>query len=327
MLVKLEDDRCGLPSFKVLGASWATVKALEERLGIPLIGMPFDELARAVAAHPDGGTALTLVCATDGNHGRAVARMANLLGLSARILVPAATTPARRRAILDEGADLVVVDGSYDDAVAESARVADAAPGQFLLVSDTAWPGYEQVPSWVIEGYSTILLEVDEQAELLEAQIDLVAVPVGVGAFAKAVVQHYRSRVTTHPPRVLTVEPVQAACLLASLTAGTPVVVPGSLQSVMAGLSCGAASSIAWPTLQQGVDLAVTVTDDEAIEAVQDLAALGIPAGESGAAALAGVAAYQRQQDTALTSTSTVLLLVTEGVTDPAAAHYASSSS
>jgi diaminopropionate ammonia-lyase len=131
---------------------------------------------------------LTLVAATDGNHGRAEARAARLLDLGARIFVPWDMAPARREAIIGEGAEVIVVDGTYDDAVEHSAEV------DGLLISDTPWPGYERVPSWVIAGYSTMLWEIeDELGRRSERGPDLVVVQVGVGAFAAAVARHFRS--------------------------------------------------------------------------------------------------------------------------------------
>src|SRR4051794_36787567 len=155
VLVKDESGRLGLPSFKILGASWAVARALAERLGLAE-PPPFGELATAVA----GLKPLALSAATDGNHGRAVGRMAELLGLEARIYVPAGTAQARIDGIASHGASVTVVDGGYDEAVSRSA--ADASE-RCLVISDTSWPGYEAVPRWVIEGYATIFAELDEQ--------------------------------------------------------------------------------------------------------------------------------------------------------------------
>ncbi|MGN6869641.1 MAG: pyridoxal-phosphate dependent enzyme, partial [Solirubrobacteraceae bacterium] len=185
VLVKDESERLGLPSFKVLGVSWAVHRALVEHLGSTLEETStFEELRERVApARP-----LTLAAATDGNHGRAVAHMAALLGLQARIYVPADMVPARIAAIEGEGATVTVVDGGYDDAVARSAQDAGA---RCLVISDTSWPGYERVPAWVIEGYSTIFAEIDETLEHdVRPQPDVVVVPIGVGALAAAAVRH-----------------------------------------------------------------------------------------------------------------------------------------
>ena len=153
-----------------------------------------------------------------------------------------------------------------------------------MLVQDTAWDGYEQVPAWIVEGYDTMLEEVDEQ---LAAAPDLVAVPVGVGSLAQAVVAHYRRPGLPHPA-LLSVEPDAASCALASLTAGVPVTVNTS-KTVMAGLNCGTVSTSAWPVLLAGCDAAVSVTDADALRAVDDPGRLGVSSGPSGAATLAGV--------------------------------------
>lgn len=150
VLVKDESARLGLPSFKVLGASWAVFRALRARLGAGAQQVEtFGDLAEAVIALKP----LTLSAATDGNHGRAVANMARRLGLGARVYVPTGTAGARIDAIASEGAAVTVVDGGYDDAVRRSAQ--DAGE-RCLVISDTSWDGYEDVPAWVIEGYSTI---------------------------------------------------------------------------------------------------------------------------------------------------------------------------
>ncbi|GGK78988.1 pyridoxal-phosphate dependent enzyme [Ornithinimicrobium pekingense] len=300
VLVKDESSRLGLPAFKILGASWACRQTLDRHPG----------------AH--------LVTATDGNHGRAVARTARELGTSATVFVPDVMPGSTAARIADEGAQVVRVDGDYDVAVRAAAEHADADPGR-ELVQDTAWDGYEEVPQWIVEGYRTLLAEVDEA---LGRQPDLVAVPVGVGSLAQAVVAHYRSGVVpgpattptggdVHPTRVLSVEPDTAAGLLASLRAGTPVPVP-TATTVMAGLNCGTVSSLAWPVLQGGCDAAVTVTDAEALAASRDLETLGVSSGPCGAATLAGVGAALadpgRRTDLDLPPDAVVVLLSTEGL-------------
>lgn len=189
VLVKDESSRLGLPAFKVLGASWAAYRALEERMPEGAFGdwETIEELKERI----EPLRPLNLVAATDGNHGRALARVAGLLGLGAKIFVPTGMAAARREAIAAEGAEVVVVEGTYDEAVERSA----AEEGEHgLVVSDMSWPGYERVPSWVIEGYSTLLWEVDDELERRgEPDPDLVVAQVGVGAFAAAVTRHFRS--------------------------------------------------------------------------------------------------------------------------------------
>jgi diaminopropionate ammonia-lyase len=315
--LKDESSRFGLPSFKILGASWATYRALEERAGTSLDEWAsLQDLANALTAlHP-----LTLVTATDGNHGRAVAHVANLLGLSARIYVPAGTAASRVTAIEDEGAMVIVVDGTYGDAVARSAAEAD---DRCLIISDTSWPGYDRVPRWVIDGYGTIFAEIDDQLARSGAPApDIVVIPCGVGALATAAVRHYAWR-RTDRPRLIGVEPVTAACLLASRRAGHPVAVPGPHRSIMAGLNCDEPSPIAWPDVSTGIDGFLAIDDVWTRHAMRLLASSGIKAGETGAAALAGLLAVAQhdgdppRQALGLTADAQVVLLMTEGVTDP----------
>jgi diaminopropionate ammonia-lyase len=310
--VKDEAWRLGLPAFKMLGASWASYRLLVGRLGVEPTWSTVDELAAAVSALGP----LTLVAATDGNHGRAVARTARLLGLGAHILVPEGTARARIDAIASEGARVDVVDGTYDDAIAASAALAtDSA----LVVSDTSWPGYAEVPQWVIDGYATIFAEVDEQLEELAAPApDVVVAQMGVGALAAATVGHVRS-VHGEAPTIVVVEPLSAACGLRSAEAGEVVDVPGPHRSIMAGLNCGRVSELAWPTVEAGTDWFVAVSDAAAEQAMRDLATVGVTSGETGAAGLAGLRELVASGRADLGPETTVLVLNTEGPTDPAA--------
>lgn len=300
VLVKDESSRLGLPAFKVLGASWAVHRALAAR-----------------AAGPEVGP-VTLVTATDGNHGRAVARVGRLLGQRAHVLVPDGVHPGAIAAIAAEGAEVTEVSGSYDEAVRQAAAV--AAGPDALLIQDTAWPGYEQIPGWIVEGYATLCAEVDEQLTAAGAgPPDLVAIPVGVGSLAQAVVTHYRSRPAGAAPALLAVEPEAACWVVASLIQGEPVSVT-TRETIMAGLNCGTASSLAWPYLQNGLDAAVAITDAESARAAADLAAAGVSAGPCGAAPLAGLRAAltgdgadQRRAELGLGPAATLVLLSTEG--------------
>ncbi len=312
VLVKDESSRLGLPAFKMLGASWASYRALCERLGRdPGEWGTEEDLARALAPLRP----LTLATATDGNHGRAVARIARMLGFSSRIWVPSNTAQARIDAIVDEGAEVIVSSGGYDQAVAESAAAADDST---LIVSDTSWPGYESIPAWVIDGYSTILDEVDEQVGAMGiAAPDAVVVPIGVGAFAAAVAGHYRAEGAPRPILV-GVEPVDAACIQASAEAGEIVTLEGEQLSIMAGLNCGTPSRVAWPTVSRSYAFLTTVSDGQAVEAMRTLARNGIESGESGAASLAGLDVLVTSgKCPELGADATVVLISTEGVTNP----------
>jgi diaminopropionate ammonia-lyase len=321
--VKDESARLGLPAFKLLGASWAAYRALVERLGRdPEPWASVDELRRTLAPLRP----LTLAAATDGNHGRAVARIAALLDLDADVYVPKGTAAARIAAIEREGARVTVVDGDYDAAVATAAATAG---DRCLAIQDVGRPGYEQIPAWVVEGYGTIFWEVDDQlAASGEEAPDVVVIPVGVGGLAAAAVRHWHRRGLRRPPRLLGVEPLAAACVLRSLRAGRVVTVPGPHDSIMAGLNCGTPSLVAWPLLRSGLDAVVAVADERARQAMRDLAAAGIVAGETGAASLAGLAeatggrAASRLRDAlGLGAGTRVLLMCTEGATDPEAYH------
>ena len=302
VFVKEESRRFGLPAFKMVGASWALYRELAGRSGEPDRNWSLADLA----GHFSGS--LTLVCATDGNHGRAVARTAALLGLPARVFVPARIGRAAKEGILGEGAELVELDAPYDDVVVKAAAAAEADPAA-ILVQDTAWPGYEAIPGRIVEGYSTIFREIDAQLEAAGVRVpegggtgslgaeargagpDLVVTPCGVGSLIQATVAHYRDRgrsgAATHPA-LLSVEPDDAACLLESLKAGRSVVVQTG-ETRMAGLNCGTVSSIAWPLLRGGIDAAVAITEDQDLQAVKDLENLGFDSGPCGAASLAGL--------------------------------------
>jgi diaminopropionate ammonia-lyase len=318
VLVKDESSRLGLPAFKALGASWAVHQLLASGAGDGAPG-PYDlpGLRRLAAARPG----LVLVTATDGNHGRAVARMARLVGAAARVFVPAVITAGTTAAIAAEGAEVVTVPGSYDEAVAAAAGWVPGQPAA-ALVQDTAWPGYEQVPGWIVEGYDTLFAELDGQLAAAGAGppslVVVVVVPVGVGSLAQAAVAHYRGDGRGAGTALLAVEPDTAACTLASLRAGRPVTVPTG-HTVMAGLNCGTLSTLAWPYLAGGLDAAVAVTDQQARQAMTDLAAAGISSGPSGAASLAGARAAltgpgsaERRAMLALGPAATVVLLSTE---------------
>jgi diaminopropionate ammonia-lyase len=324
--VKDESARLGLPAFKVLGASWAVYKALEERLpggeGFGDWGTVEELKGKLEPLRP-----LDLVAATDGNHGRALARVAGLLGLGARIFVPEEMVAARREAIAEEGAEVVVVKGTYDEAVERSY---EEAGERSLVVSDMSWPGYERIPAWVIEGYSTMLWEIDDELERRgEVGPDLVVVQVGVGAFAAAVTRHFRVPQRSRHPKLLGVEPASAACLLESVAAGRIVSVPGPHDSIMAGLNCGRPSLVGWPTVSRGIDVLVAVDDEPAREAMRLTAASGIVSGETGAAGLGGLLELLRRggespeqeekgrRALGVGGESRVLLFNCEGATDP----------
>lgn len=282
--VKDESNRLGLPAFKVLGASWAVEVALRESPGVH-----------------------TLVAGSAGNHGRAVAHVAARRGLAARVYLPERALAKRREAIASEGAEVVVVDGTYEDALARAA--ADSERDGFLEMADVGDSGPAR---WVIDGYATMFAELAEQGSF-----DLLLVPVGVGSLAAAAARFGAAAGVA----VVGVEPETAACLTASLAAGEPVVVdtPGT---TMAGLDCAEVSAASWPSLRAGIRGTVTVTDDEARAAMDELAANGLEIGESGASSLAALRVLATEEAgadlracLALGAESRVALIATEGLT------------
>jgi diaminopropionate ammonia-lyase len=307
--LKDESYRLGLPAFKVLGVAWAAYRALCDRIGREPAG-PLSELRRAFApAH-----ALTLVAATDGNHGRAVAHVAGWFGLAAHIFVPRQIPPDRLAAIRSEGADVEVVDGTYDDAV-EAAADAGGSPAA-LLLADTAACADEVVPRWIAEGYSTLFWEIEDRlAELEEPTLDAVIVQIGVGSLAAAAAAHFRRDGADSRPLLVGVEPSSAACVFASVQAGRRSSVPGPHTSIMDCLNAGLPSAVAFPAVLAGFDAFAAVEDGGVGDAVARLAAHGVVAGTTGAAGLVGLLAIHDQLE--LAEDAAVLLLNTEGFADP----------
>jgi diaminopropionate ammonia-lyase len=308
LFVKLETERFGLPSFKVLGASWATCRALSAHAGLEEPVATFGRLESLAARLGD----LTLVAATDGNHGRAVARTARLLGLRAHILVPSDIAVARVEAIAGEGAHVEVVRGDYDDAVAASAALADDA---HLVISDTSWPGYRDVPAWVADGYGTIF---DELRHELHEPVELVPIQIGVGALASAAV-----RALAGGRFVLGVEPQDADCALRAVRDGPDARAPGPHRSVMAGLNCGSVSPVALPELEAGIDAFCAIGDEPVAAAVRSLLEDGLTCGETGAAGVAGLFALREEWGAGswarldLPEQPAALAICTEAPTDP----------
>jgi diaminopropionate ammonia-lyase len=289
VFVKDESSRFGLPSFKVLGASWATYAALRERLGPAPDGPLSYQTLQAWAARL---RPLTLSAATDGNHGRAVARVARWFGLGARIFVPSFVSPARCRGIEAEGAELRVINGVYDASVDAAAEDA-AHDADTLLISDTARSASDIIPQLVTAGYTTTFAEIEQQlSESENYRIDAISIQAGVGGLASAATSWATRRTSqSQPPRVIVVEPEPAACTMAALAAGEPVSVSASQISAMNVLQCGTVSLTAFPELQAGVSCCLAIEDSWATTAVSELYSCGIRSGPSGAAGIAGLLA------------------------------------
>ncbi|KAL1963441.1 hypothetical protein VTN77DRAFT_8342 [Rasamsonia byssochlamydoides] len=305
VLIKDESNRFGLPSFKILGASWAVFQAVTSCLGLPST-VSLEELSKSTkTAH------ITLFAASEGNHGRAVAFMARILSLDAHVFVPKSVDENPRSQISAEGAHVHVVDGDYDLAVKEAAQASNATEGG-LLIQDTSFPGYEKIPSLIVEGYSTMLNEVEAQLADLGLQSTVVVTPVGVGSLAQAVALHCKS--CGRPISVVAVEPDTAACLYQSLNAGKSVSVKTS-STIMDGMCCGTLSVNAWDDLRKLVDASVTVSCYESHYAVQYLASQSVAAGPCGGATVAALRYLASTQQTTvpLNKDAVVVLLSTEG--------------
>ncbi|MDP1793502.1 MAG: pyridoxal-phosphate dependent enzyme, partial [Acidimicrobiales bacterium] len=220
-------------------------------------------------------------------------------------------------AIRSEGADVEQVDGTYDDAVELAANVADQ--DDHVLIQDTAWDGYEEIPGWIVDGYDTLFIELDQQlSDRSVRQPDLVIVPTGVGSLLQAALIHFRQRGGHARTAVVSVEPENAACVYAGVAAGRPVSVTTGITS-MAGLNCGTISSLAWPIIASGLDAALVTNDTAVARSAQVLAEMGVDAGPCGAASLAALSDLGGSEATAFRShvgidgDSTVVLLITEG--------------
>lgn len=303
VFVKDESQRMGLGAFKILGASWAIAQALTNGTSPKSL----QQVQDTIQGSPH------LVAATDGNHGRAVAHMGRLLGLSSTIFTPYGVTQQAIDNIAAEGAQVIAVAGDYDQAVDEARRFSQAHANA-VHIQDMSWPGYKEIPQWIIEGYTTLCAEVDEQLSELQLAADLIAVPVGVGSLLEAVTVHYRSGAST-TPTILSVEPESAACVLRSLHNGALTSVKTET-TIMAGMNCGTPSSDSWPIHQAGVDAAVCVRDEDARIAMAKMAASGLDSGPCGSATLAGVQALTAdlnfRQAVTLSNNSVVVLLSTE---------------
>jgi diaminopropionate ammonia-lyase len=314
---KDEGGRFGLGSFKSLGGAYAVAKLLITELSRRGVAAHATTKELEAGAHRDAARAITVTCATDGNHGRSVAWGAGRFGCGCVIFVHETVSQGRRDAIAKYGAEIRVVPGNYDDAVREAARTAEREG--WFVVSDTSYPGYTEVPRDVMQGYR---LMADEAAGQLDQPPTHAFVPGGVGGVAAAVSVQMRARFGDKV-KVVVAEPDKAACLLASAEAGEAVTVPGDLDTLMAGLACGEPSLLAWQELERGAFAFASVSDDSAVDCMKLLARRSpkVVAGES---AVAGLAAFLLASEDPLSramlgldADSRVLVFGTEGATDP----------
>ena len=307
--VKDESTRFGLASFKALGGSYAVSRVLERELSL--------------AEGAGDPRSVTVVCATDGNHGRSVAWGAQKCGCRCVIYVPAHVTERRAQEIASFGAEVVRLKGNYDEAVVQVANDADANGWQ--VVSDTSYEGYQEIPSWVMQGYALMVEEAFSQLPETNWPTHIF-IQGGVGGLAASVCGHLWESYGSKRPVITVVEPIEADCLYRSAQSGLPESASGSLETIMGGLSCGEISSLAWKILRPGIDAFMTVDDSRVGPWMRRLAEgrdneSPIVAGESGVTGLIGLEAVSAEEmlrkHLKLDHRSQVMIFSTEGATDP----------
>jgi diaminopropionate ammonia-lyase len=320
--LKDESFRSPLGSFKALGAPIALMRLVTRLWPMHAI----DPKALIQGGYREMVTNLTVISATDGNHGKALAAAARSIGCHCVIVIHAKVSAEREEAIAAYGARIIRIAGNYDESVEHAAQLAKA--NGWHVVSDTSYEGYEAIPRDVMQGYGTIAAEVIEQSGTVSGKPAWTHVFLqgGVGGLAAGVASYLWEHDGAERPRFIVVEPRQADCLYQSVVAGRAAKATGSVDSVMAGLACGEASPLAWKILEACADDFLLIDDEDAVDAMRRLAAgaggdVPIVSGESGAAALAGLVKLMRDpalaRATGLDANSRVLLISTEGATAP----------
>lgn len=326
--LKDESKRFGLNAFKVLGGSYAIGKYLSQRLGKDINDLPYNVLISDEIKKQLGE--LTFVTATDGNHGRGVAWMANRLNQNSVVYMPKGSAQMRFDAIAREGAKVTITDLNYDDAV----RLANKGAEDYgwIMVQDTAWDGYEEIPLWIMQGYSTIINEVVEQLKACgDEKPTHVFLQAGVGSFAGAVQGYLAHLYGDDRPITVICEPHGANCIYKSMAAndGNPHNVTGDLTTIMAGLACGEPNTISWKILRDNSDFSVSCDDEIAARGMRVLSSpLGddtrVISGESGAVGLGLFTVLSEKKDEykelmdalKIDENSKILCISTEGDTD-----------
>ena len=325
--VKIKDEsyRFGLNAFKVLGGSYAMARYIASETGRDVSELPYEVLT-SQELKDDFGTA-TFFSATDGNHGRGVAWAANKLGQKAVIIMPKGSTQTRLKNIQKENAKAWISDVNYDECVRQAAALA-AKEEHGVVIQDTAWEGYTEIPSWIMEGYGTMA---DEACEQYGERPTHIFVQAGVGSLAGAMVGYFANKYKDNPPKMIVVEAAAAACLYKGAVAGdgNPRIVDGDMPTIMAGLACGEPNIISWDILKNHVDCFIAAEDSVAARGMRMLNAplkgdAQVTSGESGAApfgALATIMMHDEYKDLRdqleLGPDSKVLLISTEGETHP----------
>ncbi|MFD2305243.1 diaminopropionate ammonia-lyase [Enterococcus termitis] len=327
--VKDESYRFGLNAFKVLGGSFAMANYIAEKLGKDVADLTYDVLTSDQLRDAFGQA--TFFTATDGNHGRGVAWAANKLGQKSVVLMPKGSTQTRKENIEKEGAKVTIEEVNYDECVRMANKMAEETENG-VMVQDTAWDGYEKIPTWIMQGYGTMALEASKQLEAAgNKRPTHVFVQAGVGSLAGAVVGYFANLYPDNPPTMVVVEAQAADCLYKSAIEkdGKIRFVEGDLQTIMAGLACGEPNTISFDILENHTSVFVSAPDWVSEKGMRMLGAplKGDPqviSGESGAVAMGLVATamqdpeYKELRDTLkLDENSTVLMFSTEGDTDP----------
>lgn len=308
LFLKDESNRAGLPSFKILGASWGAFRAVVNALGLPI------DTGLDVVAQKAQDDKLILHAATDGNHGRAVARMASIMGIPAVIYVPVNfVEESTVQAIRNEGATIYASQKDYDAMVIEAyTNFKEDQTFKIVFVQDTSFLGYEEIPTWIVDGYSTMLAEIENQLASLGLKASHIITPVGVGSLAHAVVLHCKS--AGRQITVITVEPETAACLNHALNTNKPTPIKTG-RTMMEGMNCGTVSDISWPFLRRGVDASLTVTEHECHRAIQQMFDQSVNTGPCGAATYAAFTKLieSMSERIRIDQDSIVVMLATEG--------------
>lgn len=310
--VKDETRRFQMSSFELLGAGWALYREVLTRLGRRIRWEDMVELVAQLDLVDSFGAPRVVVVSDDG-FATGAARAARLFGFACVVFAPAEASPQRLSAIEAEGATVVAVPGGYDAALFEAAK---ATVENDVILSDSSWEDFDEIPGWVTEGYATVFEEVDDELDVREAPtLDAVVIPLGVGALAAACARFFRAERFTAQPWLLGVEPADAACFVEGVAAGRRVALPQPAVTVMETLARGLPSPLAWEVVADELDAFVAIGDARAEEAVARLGARGIAVNASGAAALGGlleVVARRADWGIPLDRSSSVLVVATE---------------
>lgn len=324
LYIKDEGHRFDVKAFKPLGASYAIYRFLKKEW-VKRFTSEFNFNSFKDKKKIEKLGRFTFCAASDGNHGKAVAWTAGQLGQKAVIYMPAGTVKARIDSIESEGAKVFVINGTYDDCVKRVSL--EVRKNKWVEVADTAYKGYTEIPSWILNGYTTIFREMEETINLNgKVNVDYVFLQAGVGAFAAAGASYYVRKYLKKRPALICIEPQEAAGFLDSIEfgRGQPIAAKGKMETIMAGLNCGIPSLVAWPILKDSINLFIAISDNYSEDAMAEYFKEGIIAGESGASGLAGLIALLRDKNLKyaknklkITKKSRVLVINTEKDTDP----------